>query len=382
MRTAIIHDHLNQIGGAEKVLLVLIEIFPEAPIFTLFYDEKGTEGLFKHVDIRTSFLQKFSLGRLQFRKLLPLMPLAFENFDLSEFDVVISHTSALAKGVLTKPDTLHICYCLTPTRYLWLNHLIHVDQLEKNWLVGSISKFVRSWLRIWDYNAAQRPDHFMAISQAVAKRIKKYYGREASVIYPPVDVLSLTSPRSTNLRLASPGMTSLRTPIPEQYFLLISRLRPYKKVDLAIQAFNKLKLPLKIVGIGEEEKKLKKIAKSNIEFLGSVSEAQKIELLSKCQALIHPQEEDFGLTVIEAAACGKPVIAFRAGGALETVIENETGLFFDDQCWESLADTIIRFKPENFNSSKIKEHAQKFDKERFKREMKELVEKKWREHTN
>jgi glycosyltransferase involved in cell wall biosynthesis len=364
MRIAIIHDHLNQIGGAERVLLVFTEIFPEAPIFTLFYDEKGTKGLFKHVDIRTSFLQKLAIGGLQFRKLLPLMPLAFESFDLSEFDVVISHTSALAKGVLTRPETLHICYCLTPTRYLWLDHLTQIDRLEKNWLIGSISKFVRSWLRIWDYNAAQRPDHFVAISQAVAERIKKYYRRNASVIYPPSECRSIES-----------------TGFTDKYFLLISRFRPYKKVDLAIQAFNKLKLPLKIIGAGEEERKLKQIAKSNIEFLGSISEIKKIELLSGCQALIHPQEEDFGLTVVEAMAQGKPVIAFRAGGAQETVVENETGLFFDDQCWESLADAVIRFKPENFDSSKIKQHAEKFNKERFKREIKELVEKKWKQKT-
>jgi glycosyltransferase involved in cell wall biosynthesis len=287
--------------------------------------------------------------------------------------------------------------------------LTHIDRLEKNWLISSISKFVRSWLRVWDYNASQRPNYFIAISHAVAERIKKYYNRDASVIYPPVDALSLrgaTSPeplaeaekrrsnpvsiqfttklqnlsRAANSASSSASLGAPTSRSNTKYFLLISRLRPYKKVDLAIQAFNKLKLPLKIVGIGEEEQKLKQTAKSNVEFLGSASEVKKIKLLSNCQALIHPQEEDFGLTPIEAATFGKPVIAFRAGGALETVIENVTGQFFNDQCWESLADAVIKFKPEKFDSSKIKEHAKKFSKERFKREMREFVEKMWEEY--
>lgn len=360
MKVALVHDHLNQIGGAEKVLLVLREIFPEAPIFTLVYDEKGTQELFKDADIRTSFLQKISHGQRQIRKFLPLIPLAFEQFDFSDFDLVLSLSSAFAKGVLVKPHTLHFCYCHTPSRYLWHDHLYYVDHWEKNWFIGGLSKLMRSWLRIWDRVASQRPDYFIANSQTVVQRVKKYYNREAVVIYPPTEI----------------DQFKISDKI-ENYFLIISRLRPYKRADLAIKTFNKLKLPLKVVGIGEED--LKKTANSNIEFLESVSEQKKIELLSKCQALIHPQEEDFGLTVIEAMASGRPVIAYKKGGALETVIEGKTGQFFEEQTWEALADAVIRFKSEKFNPQEIRNHSQKFSKENFVKKIKKFIEEKWKE---
>ena len=359
MRVALVHDFLTQYGGAEKVLEAFHEIWPEAPIFTLFYDKKVLGKKFRDYDIKVSPIQNLPFAVKKYRWFLPLMPAAIERLNLSNYDLVISESSAYSKGVLTQPHTLHISYIHTPTRYLWSDTYEYIDSLKK--AEKLVSKFLAptlTYLRLWDYTAAQRPDCLLTNSNFVAKRIQHYYRRESTVIYPPVEVDKLS---------ISPEIG--------KYFLLISRLRPYKRVDLAVQSFNKLKLPLKIIGSGEAGV-LKKIAKSNIEFLGSVSEQEKIKWLSHCQALIHPQEEDFGITAVEAMACGRPVIAYKAGGALETVVENTTGKFFDEQNWESLAETIVKFNSGDFNPEKIREHAFKFSKDRFKEEVKSFVDEK------
>jgi len=355
MKVALIHDFLTQYGGAEKVLEALHEIWPEAPVFTLFYDRREVGDKFADWDIRVSPIQNLPFGASKYRWYLPLMPAAIERFDLRDYDLIISDCSAYTKGALTRTGLPHISYLHTPTRYLWsdthhyINHLRGGERLFKKLLPPLLT-----YLRMWDYQAAQRPDHLIANSKFIERKINHYYHREAAVIYPPVE--------TERCRLADQV---------DDYFLIISRIRPYKKVRLAVQAFNKLKIPLKIIGLGGDD--LKKIAKQNIEFLGFVPEEKKIDYLSRCQALIYPQQEDFGITAVEAMACGRPVIAYQAGGALETVIEGKTGKFFSEQTWESLAEAVIKFNPQEFDPAEIRQHAQKFSKERFKKEIKDFV---------
>ena len=359
MKVALLHDYLNQAGGAERVLLALAELFPNAPIYTLIHDKKRLTG-FENKDIRTTFLQKIPFSGSKIRWFLPLMPTAVEQIDLTNYDVVISSTSALIKGAITHPKTLHICYCHTPTRYLWSEaHQYHKD-IKEGKIVKYFLPYILNKLRQWDQLAAQRVNHFVANSNFIAQRITNYYNRDSTVIYPPVDTENFYI--SNNLG---------------NYYLLISRLKPYKKVDLAVKAFNKMNIPLKIIGIGEEAQKLKKMAKSNIEFLGAVSEEEKRKYLSQCLALIHPQIEDYGLTIIEAMASGRPVIAYADGGALETIIDNKTGKFFNEQTWEALIDTVIKFKPKGFNSQEIKQHAENFNSQNFYQTMKNFVETSW-----
>ena len=357
MRIALVHDFLTQYGGAEKVLEALHEIWPEAPVFVLFYDKKKMGHKFADWDIKVSPIQNLPFGAKKYRWYLPLMPAATERFNLNNFDLVISDTSAYVKGVLTSPKTLHISYIHTPTRYLWsdtyqyIEHLSGIERYFKKFLPPLLTS-----LRVWDYQASQRPDKILANSNFIAKRIKYYYHRDSTVIYPPIEVDKFYV--SKNI---------------ENYYLLISRFRPYKKIDLAIQAFNKLKIPLKIIGSGDG-KSLRKIAKSNIEFLGSVSDKEKAKYLSHAKALIHPQEEDFGITPLESMASGRPVIAYRAGGALETIVDGVTGKFFDKQTWEDLAEQVIKFDSKKFNPQEIRNYSLKFSKKRFKEEIKNLAE--------
>ena len=361
MKVALLHDYLNQAGGAERVLLALTKLYPEAPIYTLIHDSKRLSG-FEDKDIRTSFLQKMPWAGSKIRWYLPLMPVAVEQIDLSDYDVVISSSSALIKGVITHPHTLHICYCYTPTRYLWSDTHQYPKEIPEGKFVKHFLPWFLSRLRIWDHLAAQRVNHFIAQSHFIAQRIKNYYNRESIVIYPPTDTENFYISKDLG-----------------NYYLLISRLKPYKKVDLAVNAFNKLNIPLKIIGVGDEANNLQKIAKSNIEFLGAVPETDKRKYLSQCLGLIHPQEEDYGLTPIEAMASGRPVIAFQGGGALETVIANKTGKFFSEQNWENLVDTVIKFKPHEYNPQEIKAHAEKFNTANFYTNMKNFVEQTYQE---
>jgi len=362
MKVALLHDHLNQIGGAEKVLFSFHNIFPEAPIYTLVHDADKTKNYFSHLNIKTSFIQKLPGGKSHFKWYLPWMPAAVENFDLSEYDLVLSDCSALIKGVVTSSKTLHICYCHTPTRYLWSDTHSYINDLNSSKLVKMLLPIYLKKLRVWDRLASERVDKYIANSHFVQKRIEKYYRRSSMVIHPPVDI--------SQFEIAD-GY--------DDYYLVVSRLRPYKKVDLVISAFNKLKIPLKIIGTGEEEAKLKKMAEPNIEFLGPLPDNQVRKYYSRCKAFINPQEEDFGITPVEAMASGRPVIAFRAGGALESVEENKTGVFFNEQSWEELADTVLRFKPDDYNPAEIREHAQKFDIKQFESRIKDFVDHSWQE---
>lgn len=358
MRIAIIHDYLNQMGGAENVLLTLHDIFPEAPIYTSFYRSEAMPTAFRSLDIRTTFLQK--LGPLtrypRHQMLLPLYPAAFERLDLQEFDVVLSNSSAWCKGVITREDARHICYCLSPMRFAW-NTKEYLAGEQIGWLPRKVLPTVLARMRAWDVATNTRVDDFVAISRAIAARIKNYYNREASIIFPPVDT-SLFAPSDQV----------------EDYFLIVSRLVPYKRVDLAIQAFNRLGLPLRIIGDGRDRARLEAMAKPNVRFLGYVADETRRRHLSRCKALVFPGEEDFGLVPVEVQASGRPVIAYAAGGALDTVVEGATGLFFSEQRVDALCETIERFAATSFCSQRIIEHAAAFDTSVFKQKLTTLVD--------
>ena len=357
MKVALVHDHLAQDGGAERVLKVLQDMFPQAPTFTLVYDENGAHDMFRGKDIRTSFIQKLPFGVRKYQWYLPFMPLATESYDLSSYDVVISSSSAFAKGVITAPNALHICYCHTPTRYLWTDTHSYVQSLKLPRVVKWAIPFVLNRMRTWDRMAADRVDTFVANSQTVKDRIKKYYRRDSEIIYPPVELKTFTPKQKAG----------------GSYFLAGGRLVSYKRFDLIVQAFNRLGIPLKIFGTGPEEQTLKAMAKKHIEFVGYVTEEQQAELYRGARAFINPQVEDFGITPIESMACGTPVLAFAQGGALETVVEGVTGQFFHDQRWEDIADMVIRFDDSKFDPQRIHQHAQRFDVNTFKQRLTKLL---------
>jgi glycosyltransferase involved in cell wall biosynthesis len=367
MKTALIHDHLAQDGGAEKVLKIFTKLYPDAPIYTLLYEEKNVLENFKDKRIETSIIQKLPGGIKHYQWYMPFMPRAVEFFDLHSYDVVISDASAFAKGVITPTNSLHICYCHTPTRYLWDYTHQYIGELKYNKYFKKVISLVLSYIRLWDKAAADRVDEFIANSKAVKQRIKKYYRRDSVVIYPPVE---------TDKFFVSSEI--------DDYFLIGGRLAPYKRVDLAIKACLKNNLRLKIFGNGIDIERLKKIAgdNKNIEFLGRVGDQVKAELYSKCKAFINPQEEDFGITAIEAMASGRPVIAYKKGGACETVIEGRTGLFFSQQTVDSLSNALTKINSINFQPEAIKHHAGQFSVARFEKEIKDYINMKYDDFKN
>ena len=371
MKVALVHDYLTQYGGAERVLEVFSEIFPDAPIYTLIYNSKKlhrqtvfkqTNTVFSDKKVITSFLQKIPFAKSKHRIFPLLMPAAIEQFDFSGYDLVLSDSASFAKGIITKPECLHICYCHTPPRYVWDDSHKYIQEFGFSKFVKKLIPFFMSYIRIWDKEASLRVDKFICNSHFVSERIRKYYNKKALVIHPPVDI-EMFYPSST-----ASGKN----------FLIVGRLLTYKRFDVAIKAFNKLNEPLTIVGDGPEMKRLKKMANSNIKFLGEVNDQELREHYQSCRALIFPQEEDFGIVALEAMACGKPVIAYRGGGALESIEENETGIFFDKQESESLIEAVAKFKTKNFDSKIIREQALKFSKQKFKEKIKSFI----KEHYN
>ena len=352
MKIAFVHEYLNQFGGAERMLQVLCALYPRAPIYTLLYDRDATGGVFDGRVIKTSFLQNLPFTKKHHWAFPLLMPLAIEQFDFSEYDVVVSLSASFAKGIITKPHTKHICYCLTPPRFLWDNSQKFVEGFGYSKLVKKFLPPFITYLRIWDKEASLRVDEFWSISNFISNRVKKYYLKDSQVIYPPV-----------NISKFSIGNWKLKI---ENYFIMVGRLVSYKRFDLAIKVFNENKLPLKIVGIGPELNKLKNISNKNIEFLGLVSDENLANLYSQAQACIFPQEEDFGIVPLESMASGRPVIAYRSGGARETIVENETGIFFDEQTPESLQAAITEFNSFNFKPEICRKQAERFDIEVFK----------------
>lgn len=358
MKVAIVYDRVNKWGGAERMLLVLHELFPAAPLFTSVFHRKKASWAAVFPDIIPSFLQKIAFARSRHEYFALIMSFLFESHDFSEYDLVISLTTGAAKGIITKPETKHICFCLTPTRYLWSHH----DFYFRNNLFRLISRPFVNYLRSWDKIAAQRPDVMIGISTEVCKRIKKYYRRESELIFPPVDI-SMFKVKSEKLKVSKR----------KDFYLIVNRLVPYKRVDLAIETFNELGLPLVIVGIGSQEDKLRKIAGKNIEFVGFVSEKKLVDYYLKAKALVFPQNEDFGLVAVEAQACGTPVIGYRKGGVLDIIINGKTGVFFEKQEKDSLKEAVLLFNQTKFDQKAIIKNAQKFSEENFKEQIVNLV---------
>jgi glycosyltransferase involved in cell wall biosynthesis len=345
MKVAITTDWLNSFGGAERVLVALHRMFPDAPIYTSVYDPSGLPDFMQGWDVRPSFLQKIPFAKRRHQWLLPLMPMAFEQFDLSEYDLVVTTNSACAKGVITRPGTINLCYCYTPCRYLWDLYHEYTRGHPLRMLIAPIAH----WMRLWDRLAADRVDHFVGISQEVAGRIDRHYRRDAEVIYPPVDVE----------RVRPNGLP------PEDFYLVVSRLVGYKRIDLAVEACNRLGRRLVVVGDGPERRRLEGLAGPTVEFRGSLDDAEVADLYARCRALIFPGLEDFGIAPVEAQAAGRPVVAYGRGGALETVVGGVTGVFFDEQTVEATTTAVRKLEGVSFDSRRCRENALRFDSRKF-----------------
>lgn len=359
MKTALIHDWLVSLGGAEKVLDAIFSIYP-SPIYTLVKREGSFDrSSFAQAEILTSFIQKLPFAVSGHRNYLPFFPAAIERFDLSGYDVLLSSSHAVAKGIDVKEGQLHICYCHTPMRYAWDLHDQYVGDLQgvKEWL----AKWTLSYMRKWDVNHLNRIHHFIANSQYIAERIQRIYGREAEVIYPPVQT-ELFEFRADK----------------EDFYLTMSRLVPYKRMDLIVEAFSHLpSKKLVVIGDGPEMEKIKKLSGKNVELLGFQSDDVLRKYLSRAKAFIFAAEEDFGIAPVEAQAAGTPVIAFGKGGVLETVVKGETGIFFEEQTVPSLLEAIGQFEQMEFDPARIRANAERFNETRFKSEFKQFVETKW-----
>ena len=367
MKVALVHDWLTGMRGGEKCLEVFCDIFSDAHLYTLICKKNILPPSLKKTDIRTSNLQIFPFVDKYYRYFLPIMPTAIEQFELKGYDLILSSSHCVAKGIKTDNNSLHICYCHTPMRYIWDLSSQYFSKTNAGPVTRFIFPFVKKYLQNWDVKTSEKVDYFIANSKNVSERIKRIYNRNSVVIYPPVN---------TNFFEISDSV--------DDYYLVVSAFAPYKRIDLAIKAFNRLGYPLKIIGSGQCEKQLRKIAGPNIEFLGDIKKEGIKHYYSKCKAFIFPGEEDFGITPIEAMASGRPVIAFGKGGALETVIpltnENNspTGLFFEKQTADALVEAVQQFeKIENkFDSKKIRNHTLKFDREVFEKKIREFINKK------
>ncbi len=355
MSVAIVHDYLNQYGGAERVLDALHDLYPEAPVYTSLYDADAMPAHYRAWDIRTSFMQHLPAWRKHFRRYFLLYPSAFESFDLREYDVIISSSSAYAKGVIPPPHARHICYCHTPMRFAWRTS----DYVAREAIGGTqrtLLPVLLTYVRLWDVVSAARVDTFVANSHEVAGRIQRYYGRQATVIPPPVDLPVYTA-----------------QPVGD-FYLAGGRLIPYKRLSIAVEAFSRLGLPLKIFGDGRDRRALEALAGPNIEFLGWVDEQQRHDLFARCRAFIFPGEEDFGITPLEAMAAGRPVIAYAAGGALDTVVDGVTGRFFHQQNAAALAAAVAAARCDTYDALTIRRHAEQFGRAVFLERMRRLIE--------
>ena len=359
-----VHDWLTGQRGGEKVLEVFAEIFPDAPIYTLFHFPGSQAELIEKKTIHTSFLQKMPFLKKRYRWYLHFYPLAVEMFDLQDFDFIISSSHCVAKGAIPRPDALHISYIHSPVRYAWNQYFAYFSPDQLGFFSRRLIPPVIHRLRQWDVTSASRVDYFLANSKTVARRIHRYYRRKAEVIHPPVDT-----------ELFQPDNDSRQG----EYYLLVSALVPYKKVDLAIATFNHNGLKMKIVGNGPDYKKLKKAANKNIEFLGFLSPQDLLRTYQRAIALLMPGEEDFGINSLEAQACGVPVIAYGRGGATETVIPQETGLFFPESTVESLQGALDKFQGIDFNKSTIRANALTFSRGLFREKISALFREKWEE---
>ncbi|MFE5324210.1 glycosyltransferase [Paenibacillus sp. NPDC056579] len=355
MKIALVHDYLNQYGGAERVLECFMDLFPEAPVYTIISDLSKMPERFKKANINTSFVQNVPFSKKHYKKMLSLLPHAVESFDLREYDVILSSSSAFAKGIITNPSQIHICYCHTPMRYVWDLYHQYLAEIN-NPIYKNVLPFILHKIRNWDFVNSQRVDYYIANSMNVSNRIQKYYHRDSQVIHPPVSFDRFQSSECGS-----------------DFFLIVSRLIPYKRIDLVIEACNRLHLPLVIIGDGYDKKRLERIAGPTVKLLGYQSDEVISQYYAKCKAFILAGEEDFGITPLEAQANGKPVIAFGKGGALETVVGGKTGIFFNEPTTESLIQALNQFESMTFHSDIIRQHANQFNESRFKENIMDFI---------
>ena len=361
MKIAIVHDYLNQYGDAERCIEAIHKIFPEAPIYTSIYLPDQMPESFLKMDIRVSFMQKFPFLKKHFKKYLMFFPLAMKSFNLKIYDIILSSNSAFSKGVDKGLHAIHVCYCYSPMRFAW-NYVKYIENENIGPVIRMVLPFFIKLLKRWDINNNKNVDYFIAISSFTKERIKKYYLRDSELIYPPVNVINYSISNKVG-----------------EYFLLVARLNPYKRIEIVIDVFNRLKLPLRIIGDGPFRNKLNKISGSTIKFLGKVNEETLAISYSNCRAIIFTGEEDFGIVPLEAQASGRPVIAYAAGGALATIVNGVTGVFFSEQTSSSLVDAVNKFieNESSFNSEIIRNNAMRFDKEIFKAKIKDFILKKY-----
>lgn len=363
MKIAIVHYYLVSVRGGERCFLTLAEMFPDADLFAVVLDPASQPAWLAQRRMSTSFLQRIPGSRKYFRQFFMFYPYAVEQFDLSDYDLVISSSAGFTHGVLTSPETCHICYCYNTFRYAW--NWYHDFIASSHPLARLVLAPLLSWVRTWDVAAAQRVDYFVAISAVTQQRIKKYYRRDSQIIHPPVDMSKFNI-----LDEAQPG----------DYFLAVSELVPYKKTDVVVEAFNRLGYNLIVVGDGPQHDSLQRLAKPNIRFLGRIPDAQLNELYNGCRALVFMSKEDYGIVPLEAQAAGRPVIAYGAGGILETVIEHKTGLFFSEQTVDALIEAVTRFEKLSFDRPTIKAHAETFGVEIFQERIRTFVHEKLNEY--
>ncbi len=362
LKVAVVHDWLVDYGGAERVLSEIVELFPQGDLFSLvdYYDDDQRLTI-QNKQAATSFVQKLPRAKKHYRKYLPLMPLAVEQFDLSAYDLVISSSHAVAKGVLTGPDQLHICMCYSPMRYAWdLTHQYLRESGLDRGIKGWFTKYILHRIRMWDHRTANGVDEFISISEFIGRRIKKVYGRQSTLIYPPVDTDAFDL--HTNK---------------DSFYLTASRMVPYKYIDMIAEAFSKMPdKTLIVIGDGPDYDKIKAKAGPNVTLMGHQSFDVLRDHLQRARAFVFAAEEDFGIIPVEAQACGTPVIAYGKGGALETVIENETGLFFREQSPEAIIKAVRDFEGNGtrFEPATVRDNALKFSKDRFRREFREFVQ--------
>jgi len=356
-RLAIVHEKIaGSIGGSEYILFNAMDLFPDAAVYSTVLDPKILLPKYKDKKINTTFIQNLPFAKKKYKAYFPLMPLAIENLNMQEFDVVFSSHHCVAKGIIPRPDAIHICYCHSPARYIWDLYWTYSDLNKfnpiQNFLVSAISQYIRTW----DVISSNRIDYFLANSSYTASRIKKFYNRNSEILYPPVETNKFKFESS------------------EDYYLMVGRLVSYKGFELAIRAFNESGKRLVIIGDGPEFAKYKNLAKSNIQMIGQASEETLIKYMNNCKGYIFPGKEDFGIVMAEAQAAGKPVIAFDEGGALDIIIENETGIFFKEQTISSLNQAINKSEFFNWNYYYIKEHSKKFDVKMFRARLKYVLE--------
>ena len=354
MALALVHDWLNQIGGAEDVLEVLVEMFPSAPVYTSMYWQAGMPSAYRDWNVRTSWMDHLPGIYRHHQPYLPLYPLAFAGLDLSGYDVVVSNKSGFCHGVRTG-QAVHICYCLTPTRYVWDFESYAAREAISPALKVALCPLIAR-LRRWDYQAAQRVDHFVAISHEVQARIRRIYDRDSIIVYPPVDVTRF-QPASTH----------------DDYYLIVSRLVPYRRIDLAVRAFNELGLPLLIAGDGRDREALEALAGPTVTFLGRVPDEDLPDLFARCRAYVLPGVEDFGIAPVQAQAAGRPVIAYGAGGALDIVADGKTGMLFHELTPEALAAAVRAFDPDATDPRACRASAERFGVEVFREALRQLI---------